>query len=618
MFKNRITKLGRRLLVVGASLSIMMPIGAIVLAQSASASGATTPPFTECPAVGDDTSCGILIVISNNGAQILTDPSQGPYEGDEDTLIGVLNNTTGTTITSVPVSGTTNVFGFDGDGVCANPNPTSGLPGADCTGNTADTTGYGGPDSFFTNINGAQTSGTVNFIHPLTPGQSTFFSLEEAINGSNINIVSGTAVPVSATEGNAFSGTVADFNTTDTSAPASQFTASIDWGDGSPATAGTVSGGSGSFTVNGTHTYADENAASQVTVTITDTSDNNTTTVQSPVTVSDAPLSVTTASLNGTEGLSLGTVTVANFTDGNPLATTADFTSGGGSVTVDWGDGTTSTGTVTQTGTGTFSVSGSHTYTDEGTYSVTVTVADDGGSTGTATGSAVIADAALAATGSPAFVSTNPVSATLATFTDANPLATTADFTSGGGSVTVDWGDGTTSPGTVTQTGTGTFSVSGSHNYAALGPYTITVTIVDDGGSTASATTNVIVYAFPAGGDFVIGDGNFATGASVTFWAAQWDKDNTLTGGSSAFKGFENSLLSPSCPATWTAETGNSTPPPAGPLPSYMGIIVSGSISQSGSTISGNVEHVVIVTTNPGYAPDPGHAGTGTVVALVC
>jgi hypothetical protein len=168
------------------------------------------------------------------------------------------------------------------------------------------------------------------------------------------------------------------------------------------------------------------------------------------------------------------------------------------------------------------------------------------------------------------------------------------------------------------QTGTGTSSVSGSHSYAALGPYTITVTIVDDGSSTASATTNVIVYAFPAGGDFVIGDGNYANGASVTFWAAQWDKDNTLTGGSAAFKGFENSLLGPSCPATWTADAGNSTPPPAGPLPSYMGIIVSGSISKSGSVISGNVEHVVIVTTNPGYAPDPGPAGTGTVVALVC
>jgi hypothetical protein len=49
-----------------------------------------------------------------------------------------------------------------------------------------------------------------------------------------------------------------------------------------------------------------------------------------------------------------------------------------------------------------------------------------------------------------------------------------------------------------------------------------------------------------------------------------------------------------------------------------MAVIVSSSIGQSGSTISGNTVHIVIVRTNPGYAPDPGHAGTGTVVTTVC
>jgi len=37
-----------------------------------------------------------------------------------------------------------------------------------------------------------------------------------------------------------------------------------------------------------------------------------------------------------------------------------------------------------------------------------------------------------------------------------------------------------------------------------------------------------------------------------------------------------------------------------------------------GSTISGNTPHIVIVKTNPGYAPNPGHAGTGTVVLVIC
>ena len=49
-----------------------------------------------------------------------------------------------------------------------------------------------------------------------------------------------------------------------------------------------------------------------------------------------------------------------------------------------------------------------------------------------------------------------------------------------------------------------------------------------------------------------------------------------------------------------------------------MAVTVSGSSSKSGSTISGNTVHVVIVKTNSGYAPNPGHAGTGTVVATIC
>ena len=49
-----------------------------------------------------------------------------------------------------------------------------------------------------------------------------------------------------------------------------------------------------------------------------------------------------------------------------------------------------------------------------------------------------------------------------------------------------------------------------------------------------------------------------------------------------------------------------------------LAVIVSSGVSKSGSVISGNTVHVVVVKTNPGYAPDPGHAGTGKVVATVC
>ena len=49
-----------------------------------------------------------------------------------------------------------------------------------------------------------------------------------------------------------------------------------------------------------------------------------------------------------------------------------------------------------------------------------------------------------------------------------------------------------------------------------------------------------------------------------------------------------------------------------------MAVIVTSSISKSGSQLSGDTQHVVIVKTNPGYAANPGSAGTGTVVATIC
>jgi len=143
----------------------------------------------------------------------------------------------------------------------------------------------------------------------------------------------------------------------------------------------------------------------------------------------------------------------------------------------------------------------------------------------------------------------------------------------------------------------------------------------DPNSSNNSSSASAFVYCVVAGGgNFVIGDNNAAVGTSVTFWGDQWWKLNSLTGGAApaSFKGFAKSPPTATCGTDWTTSPGNSAPPPLGPLPSFMGVIVASSISQSGSTISGNTVHMVIVQTNPGYAPNPGHAGTGTVVAQIC
>jgi uncharacterized repeat protein (TIGR01451 family) len=143
----------------------------------------------------------------------------------------------------------------------------------------------------------------------------------------------------------------------------------------------------------------------------------------------------------------------------------------------------------------------------------------------------------------------------------------------------------------------------------------------DPNSSNNSSSASAFVFCVVAGGgNFVIGDNDAAMGTSVTFWGAQWWKLNSLSGAAApaSFKGFAKSPPTATCGTDWTTSSGNSAPPPPGPLPSFMGVIVASSISQSGSTISGNTVHMVIVQTNPGYAPDPGHAGTGTVVAQIC
>ena len=197
-----------------------------------------------------------------------------------------------------------------------------------------------------------------------------------------------TGTPVIATEGAPFTKPVATFTEPDASAPASQYTATIDWGDTS-SSAGTVTGPAGGpFTVNGTHTYAEEGSYT-TTVTIKDNNNSaNTYTATSKATVGDASLTPGALTLTGgVEGVSPGSASFT-FTDANPFAPASDFT-----ATITWGDGGTSAGLVTGPVGGPFTVFGSHQYAEEGSYPVKVSVLDDGGSTTSASGNTTVADA---------------------------------------------------------------------------------------------------------------------------------------------------------------------------------------------------------------------------------
>src|SRR5262249_46599967 len=72
--------------------------------------------------------------------------------------------------------------------------------------------------------------------------------------------------------------------------------------------------------------------------------------------------------INATEGTKFSNP-VASFSPAKPDDTTADYV-----ARIDWGDGTTTIGTVVADGQGNFDVTTDHVFEDAGSYSATVTV----------------------------------------------------------------------------------------------------------------------------------------------------------------------------------------------------------------------------------------------------
>jgi hypothetical protein len=189
-----------------------------------------------------------------------------------------------------------------------------------------------------------------------------------------------------------------------------------------------------------------------------------------------------------------------------------------------------------------------------------------------------------------------------------------------GQTVTVTLGTGITAQtcnGTTNATGLATCTIASVNQ--PLGPNTVGAKFAGDPYyQPSSASEPVILFAFLPHGSMIIGNLDAATGTHVEFWGATWSTVNALSGGPApnSFKGFADNSLQ-SCGGNWSTSPGNSSGPPA-TLPSYMGVIASGAAAQSGSTISGTGPIIVVVQTNLGYAANPGHPGTGTVVATYC
>ena len=154
---------------------------------------------------------------------------------------------------------------------------------------------------------------------------------------------------------------------------------------------------------------------------------------------------------------------------------------------------------------------------DNGDYVVTLTVTDDDGGVGT--NSTTISVSNVVPTLSAITAPVAPVAVTSAvnvsaTFTDPGMLDTHAAL--------IEWGDGTSSAGSITEAN-GSGSVTGSHTYSAAGVYTITITLTDTDGGVDSETFQYVVVYDPSAG-FVTG------GGWITSPAGAYAADPILTG----------------------------------------------------------------------------------------
>ncbi len=210
-------------------------------------------------------------------------------------------------------------------------------------------------------------------------------------------------------------------------------------------------------------------------------------------------LTITSASLHAVEGASYG-AEIGEFSgDGLVFCSASSY-----SATVTWGDATSASPATVTAASGSacnfvISVPGNQartfaeeTASDAANRSYMLHVNGPLLDQASDTGSATVDDAPVAAGPARSLrgVEGEAITGTVATFGDANPGATVADFTA-----TVDWGDGST-PTAATVAAAGTqFDVSASHRFAAPARYAASVTIVDAGASKTSSPAAIDVTA---------------------------------------------------------------------------------------------------------------------------
>jgi len=403
----------------------------------------------------------------------------------------------------------TNVTGRDvaaGTVLFLNGGPSTNTLNYDAGGKTPTITPGLLPGEVLISIAGAGTVDAINYqqinitdVSPLviTPGPAAAINTVEGFQ--NVDAIVGTftaPIPILAPPGGL---------------TASDFTASIDWGDPSvDAAAGTITQdasnpsvyyiiGTHTFTENGTYKVANSVAfaggtftapVNGVPISIKFGPAGPTPGTTATATVTQGTLAVSVFPIVGTEGIAIPAGPIATFIDAGGADSIANYSAGiiisGPNYLVAYAATVSQNGDAAQL---TVNSLAGFTLPEEGTYQVQVLVTDKSGATPiTAQGAStpVIADATLTAGAATLLTPTTgialPNSTVVATFKDANTTATAADFTAA-----IDSGNGlppSTGIGVVVATGTpGVFDVEGGNTYSRPGDFTTLVTVHDDGGS---------------------------------------------------------------------------------------------------------------------------------------
>jgi streptogramin lyase len=228
-------------------------------------------------------------------------------------------------------------------------------------------------DHTYTKAGTYQVTVAIDDSAPASPGDPQ--QLNFATTSANVGAAALTPVAVSPLptepKGTPLSGVVSAFTSADPIATVSDFTATIDWGDGSPQSVGVLGTSAGNtFTVTGDHTYVrDETTPYHITVTVNEQGGAALVTTTA-ATVTNRPPLVTGIPVKMTKGLPFAAPVAYIVEDlGLPAEPPGNF-----AATINWGDGTKpTTGTVAAIPGGDWVV-GNHTYANSGPYTITITV----------------------------------------------------------------------------------------------------------------------------------------------------------------------------------------------------------------------------------------------------